>query len=185
MSHQKKYRHLNRRGFTLLEIIVVVMIIAVLATLIAPRLLGRVGTAKRTAAIAKAATIAKTVNLYTLDMGLSSPGDDFDLEVLWSVLAAAPAKRLLRVVERKVGAKPGFTCVFRKTRNVVVEFDSDPHSAVASLPHDFDVDAATFFSDEVARLLKRKRSRFVVLLDNDCGNAGGCGRAPFEVSENQ
>jgi general secretion pathway protein G len=58
------------------------MIIAVLATLIAPRLLERVGTAKQTAAKAQAATIAKTVNLYVLDNGLSAPNDDFDLEVL-------------------------------------------------------------------------------------------------------
>ena len=77
-----KQRKEHRRAFTLLEIIVVVMIIAVLATLVAPRLLGRVGSAKQTAAKAKAATIAKTVNLYILDMGLSSPSDDFDLEVL-------------------------------------------------------------------------------------------------------
>jgi len=77
-----KQRKQLRRAFTLLEIIVVVMIIAVLATLVAPRLLGRVGSAKQTAAKAKAATIAKTVNLYILDMGLSSPSDDFDLEVL-------------------------------------------------------------------------------------------------------
>ena len=72
----------DRRGFTLIEIIVVVMIITILATLIAPRLLGRVGSAKQAAAIAKAATIAKVVNLYTLDMGLSAPSNDFDLEVL-------------------------------------------------------------------------------------------------------
>ena len=77
-----KQRKQHRLAFTLLEIIVVVMIIAVLATLVAPRLLGRVGSAKQTAAKAKAATIAKTVNLYILDMGLSSPSDDFDLEVL-------------------------------------------------------------------------------------------------------
>ena len=72
----------DRRGFTLIEIIVVVMIITILATLIAPRLLGRVGSAKQAAAIAKAATIAKVVNLYTLDMGLSAPSNDFDLEDL-------------------------------------------------------------------------------------------------------
>ena len=77
-----KQRKQHRRAFTLLEIIVVVMIIAVLATLVAPRLLSRVGSAKQTAAKAKAATIAKTVNLYILDMGLSSPSDDFDLGVL-------------------------------------------------------------------------------------------------------
>ena len=82
MSHNKKLSRNTRHGFTLIEIIVVVMIIAVLATLIAPRLMSRVGTAKQTAAKAKAATIAKTINLYVLDMGLSKPSDDFDLEVL-------------------------------------------------------------------------------------------------------
>jgi general secretion pathway protein G len=82
MSHNNKLSRNTRHGFTLIEIIVVVMIIAVLATLIAPRLMSRVGTAKQTAAKAKAATIAKTINLYVLDMGLSKPSDDFDLEVL-------------------------------------------------------------------------------------------------------
>jgi general secretion pathway protein G len=82
MLNHKKLTRTYRRGFTLIEIIVVVMIIAVLATLIAPRLMSRVGTAKQTAAKAKAATIAKTINLYVLDMGLSKPSDDFDLEIL-------------------------------------------------------------------------------------------------------
>ena len=81
-TNKKHSNRLNRRGFTLIEIIVVVMIIAVLATLIAPRLLERVGTAKHTAAKAKAATIAKTVSLYVLDKGLSYPQNDFDLELL-------------------------------------------------------------------------------------------------------
>jgi len=82
MSNTTKHYRTVRHGFTLIEIIVVVMIIAVLATLIAPRLMSRVGTAKQTAARAKAATIAKTINLYVLDMGLSKPSDDFDLEIL-------------------------------------------------------------------------------------------------------
>jgi len=81
MKHQSKQRYLAR-GFTLLEIIVVVTIIAVLATLIAPKLLSRVGSAKQTAAIAKAATISKAINLYLLDEGISSPDDNFDLEIL-------------------------------------------------------------------------------------------------------
>jgi general secretion pathway protein G len=76
MSHTTKHHRNVRHGFTLIEIIVVVMIIAVLATLIAPRLMSRVGTAKQAAAKAKAATIAKTINLYVLDMGLSKPSDD-------------------------------------------------------------------------------------------------------------
>ncbi len=82
--HRLNTRHdpRMRRAFTLIEIIVVVMIIAVLATLVAPRLLSRVGTSKQAAARAKAKTIAQSVNIYLLDMGLSAPDDDFDLEVL-------------------------------------------------------------------------------------------------------
>lgn len=72
----------HRTGFTLIEIIVVVMIITVLATLIAPKLLSRVGSAKQAAAKANAVSIEMQVNLFTLDAGLTSPDDDFDLEVL-------------------------------------------------------------------------------------------------------
>ena len=75
-------RRSARRGFTLLEIIVVVTIIALLAAVVAPRLLGQVGKAKTNAAQAKAATIAKALNLYLLDVGLSAPPADFDLAVL-------------------------------------------------------------------------------------------------------
>jgi general secretion pathway protein G len=82
MSHNKKLSRNTRHGFTLIEIIVVVMIIAVLATLIAPRLMSRVGTAKQTAAKAKAATIAKTIHLYVLDMEITKLDNNFELEDL-------------------------------------------------------------------------------------------------------
>ena len=82
MSTYTNNKQRNRRGFTLIEIIVVVMIITVLATLIAPKLLGRVGSAKQAAARVGAATIATSLKLYTLDMGLSAPSDDFELELL-------------------------------------------------------------------------------------------------------
>jgi len=82
MSTYTNNNQRTRRGFTLIEIIVVVMIITVLATLIAPKLLGRVGSAKQAAARVGAATIATSLKLYTLDMGLSAPSDDFELELL-------------------------------------------------------------------------------------------------------
>lgn len=82
MSIKTKNNRIAHRGFTLLEIIVVVMIIAVLATLIAPKLLSRVGTAKHAAAQSKASAIAQAVELYHLELGLSKVQDDFDLELL-------------------------------------------------------------------------------------------------------
>ena len=82
MSTHSNYSKHIRKGFTLLEIIVVVMIIAVLATLIAPRLLERVGSAKHTAAKSSAASIAQQITVYHLQSGLSEVPDGFDLELL-------------------------------------------------------------------------------------------------------
>ena len=72
----------TQRGFTLLEIIVVVMIIAVLATIILPRMLTYVGSAKHTTAKSKAASIAQQITIYHLQSGLSEVPDGFDLELL-------------------------------------------------------------------------------------------------------
>lgn len=71
-----------RRAFTLLEVIVVITIIAIIATLVVPRLLSRVGSAKRQAATAEIATIAAQIKLYLLDTSQSNPDDNFDLSVL-------------------------------------------------------------------------------------------------------
>ena len=59
----------GRRGFTIIEIIVVVVIIGVLAAVIAPRLIGRVGQAKRTTAEANAAALSTAVELYMNECG--------------------------------------------------------------------------------------------------------------------
>ena len=67
----KNALHARRRarGFTLLELMVVVVIIGVLAALIAPQVLSRVGQAKGTAAKADIASIMNALKLYKLDNG--------------------------------------------------------------------------------------------------------------------
>ena len=62
-----RYRRAAQRGFTLIEIMVVVIIIGVLAALIAPNVIGRVGQARVTAAKADIQQIEAALNLFRLD----------------------------------------------------------------------------------------------------------------------
>lgn len=55
------------RGFTLIEIMVVVVIIAILGALVGPRLLGRTDEARVIAARQDIATIMQALKLYRLD----------------------------------------------------------------------------------------------------------------------
>ncbi len=70
-----------RRGFTLLEVMVVMFILGLLATLVAPRVVGRVDDARRTKAIADLKGIEQALNLYRLDSG-GSPTTEQGLEAL-------------------------------------------------------------------------------------------------------
>lgn len=71
-----------RRAFTLLEVVVVITIIAILAALVAPRMLGWVGKSKTKAAKTETVAIAQQVKLYMLDHGMSQLPDGFDLMTL-------------------------------------------------------------------------------------------------------
>jgi general secretion pathway protein G len=62
-------RRRARRGFTFLEIIVVVAILAILATLIIPRFSGRVEESRITQAQVQIKELAKALELYRLDNG--------------------------------------------------------------------------------------------------------------------
>ena len=58
--------HLNK-GFTLIELMVVILIIGVLAALIVPKVMSRPDEARVTAAKQDIATITQALNLYKLD----------------------------------------------------------------------------------------------------------------------
>ncbi|MRV75734.1 type II secretion system protein GspG [Duganella sp. FT92W] len=64
---QKVISQRRARGFTLIEIMVVVVIMGVLAALVVPKLLNRTGEAKVAAAKVDIANIVQSLKLYKLD----------------------------------------------------------------------------------------------------------------------
>ena len=61
--------HRSRRGFTLIEMLIVIVVIAVLASIIVPKLIGGGKKAKEAKLNATAQTIQKANNLYEADNG--------------------------------------------------------------------------------------------------------------------
>ena len=59
----------NRKGFTLIEIMVVIVILALLAALVGPKLMGRTDDAKITDARVQIKNIETALKLYKLDTG--------------------------------------------------------------------------------------------------------------------
>jgi general secretion pathway protein G len=59
----------DNRGFTLIEMIVVVIILGLLAGLVAPKLFGRVGQSKQVAARTQIELLGAALDQYSLDMG--------------------------------------------------------------------------------------------------------------------
>jgi general secretion pathway protein G len=62
-----KRRNSRRRGFTIAEIIVVVIIIGVLGAMIAPKLFSKIGQAKHSVAVQQMGELEKAVDLFCTD----------------------------------------------------------------------------------------------------------------------
>ncbi len=58
-----------RKGFTLIELVVVILILAILASLIIPRIVGRSDDAQRAKAASDIATLRAQVQMYRTDVG--------------------------------------------------------------------------------------------------------------------
>lgn len=70
VTHIHRGPLMAQRGFTFIEIMVVVAILAILAALVVPRIMGRTDEAKRTAAKVQIRNIEGALQLYKLDNGV-------------------------------------------------------------------------------------------------------------------
>lgn len=76
-----KMRSRSLKGFTLLELLVVVLIVGLLTGIVAPRLMGQIGRSERTAARAQIDALDKALEAFRMDMG-RYPSSGEGLQVL-------------------------------------------------------------------------------------------------------
>lgn len=88
--NNSKPQHLKQRGFTLIEIMVVVVIMGILAALIVPKLMGRTDDARIIAAKQDIATLMQGLKLYKLD-NQRYPTTEQGLQALITKPASGPA----------------------------------------------------------------------------------------------
>ncbi len=79
----------SRCGFTLIEVLVVVVIIAVLASIVAPNVFRHVDTAKNVTAQAQISTLGAALDAYRLDNG-RYPTTEQGLAALWTTPTLEP-----------------------------------------------------------------------------------------------
>lgn len=85
-------KNLRQAGFTLIEIMVVVVIIGLLVGLIGPKVLGRAGDARLVAAKSDISNLGRALDIYKLD-NYSYPSTDQGLEALVTEPAGEPEAR--------------------------------------------------------------------------------------------
>jgi len=76
-----RYQNRIKRGFTLIEMLVVILILSILAALIIPKLVGRTDDAKISAAHSDIATLSSSIEQFRLDNG-RYPSTEEGLSVL-------------------------------------------------------------------------------------------------------
>ena len=80
-----------RAGFTLIEILVVIVVIAILATLVAPNIFQHVGAAKSATAKSQIEMLGAALDAYRLDNG-RYPSTEQGLDALWEKPTIDPPK---------------------------------------------------------------------------------------------
>ena len=80
---------LAHSGFTLIEVMVVVTILAILAILVVPKIVGQTDKARRTAAVVQIKNLEEALHLYKLDSGIY-PTTEQGLEALVTKPTSSP-----------------------------------------------------------------------------------------------
>ncbi|WP_271271574.1 type II secretion system major pseudopilin GspG [Aliamphritea hakodatensis] len=80
-SRKADFRSKSHRGFTLIELLIVMAIIALLAALVAPRLIGALGSSQTKQSEAQVALLSTALDSYRLDVG-RYPSSDQGLAAL-------------------------------------------------------------------------------------------------------
>lgn len=75
MSHFRRHCRSQARGFTLLEMLVVMVIIGLLAGLVGPRMFGKVDSSKVQTAQTQIKMLRSAVGILQLDVGIAPPQD--------------------------------------------------------------------------------------------------------------
>ena len=70
MAAKQQKKIVCEKGFTLIELMVVVVILGILATFVMPKLLGRTDKAKTTKAVVDISALRTALKLYKLDNGI-------------------------------------------------------------------------------------------------------------------
>lgn len=87
-----KFPVTRQNGFTLIEVMVVIVILGILSALVVPNILGRAGDARVQAAKSDMAAISQALDMYKLDNSVY-PTSDQGLEALVTKPSGSPEPR--------------------------------------------------------------------------------------------
>ena len=105
----------RRAGFTLIELVVVVSVIALLATLVAPNVFRHLGAANESTARAQLEMLGAALDTYRMDVG-RYPTEAEGLGALWEAPPAAVARWRGPYLRKPVPLDPwGNSYVYRNT----------------------------------------------------------------------